>query len=140
MKKHDDRGNNQKKLFGVSYKDELYGDDDLLQKYVKMAKKLIKDNNWPDVYTSWCRHLLDECKTEEKIVNFVILFWLYEGHMQYIPNALGFCSYLYAQISFDHYPDVFDVLDGITFETLVNSGYNLGDALHYMRLLRQSII
>ncbi len=73
-------------------------------------------------------------------MNFVILFWLYEGHMQYIPNALDFCSYLYAQISFDHYPDVFDALDGITFEALVNSGYNLGDALHYMRLLRQSII
>ncbi len=55
-------------------------------------------------------------------MNYANLFWLYEGYKQIIPNAVEFCAYFYACVSFNKYPDAIDIIDSITFEVFKISG------------------
>ncbi len=109
------------KLFSVNFDKDL-DDDNISDAYENMAEKLIKNNKWSDVYACWYDYLVNECKTVEKIVNYANLFWLYEGYKQIIPNAVEFCAYFYANISFQHYSASTAVIDGIAWYALVNSG------------------
>lgn len=87
-----------------------------------MADELIKKNNWHDVHACWYDYLINKCKTEEEILNFANLFWLYEGYNQIIPNPVEFCSFFYARSSFERHHEAIPVVDGIAWCALVNSG------------------
>ncbi len=110
-----------KKIFSVSYENELE-DDTVSETYEIMAADLIANNKWSDVYASWFDYLVNDCKTEEEILNFANLFWLYNGYKQFIPNAVEFSAFFYANISFEHHPEAISVIDGIAWFALVNSG------------------
>lgn len=110
-----------KKLFSVSYENDL-NDDKISAAYENMATELIKNNKWLDVYACWYDYLVNSCNGEEDVLNFANLFWCYEGYKQFIPNALEFCAFFYACVSFDHHPEAISVIDGITWYALMNSG------------------
>ncbi len=118
------------KLFSVDFEKDL-DTDSVIETYENTAAELIKTNNWLDVYACWYDYLVNECKAEEEVLNFANLFWLYEGYKQYIPNAVEFCSYFYACVSLEHYPDAVDILDGITFEVFKNSDVHPNKILYY---------
>ena len=109
-----------KKLFSVKYETDLE-DDEVYDKYVDMASQLIEKNDWLDVYSCWYYYLINNCKTEEDILNFAHLFWYYEGYNQVIPNPIEFCSYFYANISLENQLENSPVLDGIAWYALKNS-------------------
>ncbi len=109
-------------LFSVDFEKDL-DTDSVIETYENRAEELIKNNNWSEVYACWYDYLLNKCKTEEEILNFANLFWLYEGYKQIIPNPVEFCSFFYACVSFEHYPDAVDILDSITFEVFQKSVY-----------------
>ncbi len=119
-----------RKLFSVNFEKDL-NDDKVSDTYENMADELIKSNKWSDVYASWFDYLVNNCKTQEKVLNFANLFWFYEGYKQFIPNAVEFCSFFYANISFSHYPDAVEILDSITCEVFLNSGIYPKESLNY---------
>ena len=118
------------KLFGIDFEKDLE-DDNVSDIYETMAKDLIKNNKWSDVYTCWYEYLITNCKTEEEVLNFANLFCFYEGYKQFIPNAVEFCSFFYANISFDNYPDALDILDSITCEVFINSNVYPNSSLYF---------
>lgn len=109
-----------RKLFRVDFEEDL-DDENISDTYESMAEELIENNSWSEVYACWYDYLINECKTEEEVLNFANLFWLYEGQKRYIPNAVEFCSYFYGCVSFEHYPDAIDILDSITLDVFENS-------------------
>ena len=119
-----------KKLFSISYENDL-DDDKTSDVYENMATELMKNNKWSDVYASWFNYLVNDCKTEEEVLNFANLFWLYEGYKRFIPNAAEFCAFFYANISFDNHPDAPEILDSITCEVFLNSGIYPKESLYY---------
>ncbi len=118
------------KLFSINFDKDL-NDDNISNAYQNMAENLIRNNNWSDVYTCWYNYLINECKTEEEVLNFANLFWFYEGQKHYIPNAIEFCSYFYACISFEHYSNAIDILDSITIDVFGNSNVYPNKKLYY---------
>ncbi len=108
-------------LFGVDYEKD-FEDEKTYDKYVDIAKELIKKNGWQDVYACWYDYLITNCKTEDAILNFANLFWCYEGYEQAIPNAVEFCAFFYANISLKRHPEAVSVLDGIAWNALIHSG------------------
>ncbi len=119
-----------KKLFSVNFEKDL-DDGEVSNAYESMAEELIKNNKWSDVYASWFYYLVNNCKTEEEVLNFANLFWFYEGYKHFIPNAVEFCAFFYANISFDNYPDAAEILDSITCEVFLNSGIYPSASLRY---------
>ncbi len=109
------------KLFKVNYKIDSK-DSKKINEYREIAKKLIEDNLWDDVFSCWYDYLLSNCKKEDEILNFAKLFWCYGGQKYYIPNAVEFCAFFYVSISFEHYPWASPVIDGIAWEVLVRAG------------------
>ncbi len=61
------------KLFNIDFEKDL-DDDNICDAYENTAAELIKNNNWLDVYACWYDYLVNECKTEEEVLNFVNLF------------------------------------------------------------------
>ncbi len=110
-----------KKLFDVDW-DTLFLNDALYDAYEAMAKELIKNNDWKDVYACWYDYLINECKTQYKVVSFENLFLMYDGDEHPVPNAAEFAGYLYANVSLDEYWYESDTLDGLTRILLQNSG------------------
>jgi hypothetical protein len=108
------------KLFNVDFEKDL-DDEKKYDEYVNMAADTIKQNGWENVYKSWYDYLINCCKSEDSIINFANLFWSYEGYKQVIPNPYEFCGYFYANICLEKQTDIIPVLDGITWNALVNS-------------------
>lgn len=119
-----------KKLFSVNYEKDL-NDDKVSDFYENTADELMKNNKWSGVYACWYDYLVNDCKTEEEVLNFANLFWFYEGYKQFIPNAVEFCAFFYANISFSDYPDAVNILDSITCEVFLNSGIYSEESLYY---------
>ncbi len=118
------------KIFSVNY-EKCFIDDSVSDIYEGMAEELIANNKWVDVYSSWYDYLINKCKTEEEVLNFANLFWCYEGYKQFIPNAVEFCAFFYANISPEHYPDAAIILDSITYEVFLNSGIYPRNSLYF---------
>ncbi len=110
-----------KELFSVNYEDD-FEDEEVADAYERKADEMIKNYKWSDVYACWYDYLINSCDGEEKVLNFANLFWCYEGYRQFIPNAVEFCAFFYACISFDHHPEAISVVDGIAWNALVKSG------------------
>ena len=109
------------KLFSINFEKDLE-DEKVSDEYETIAQDLIENNKWLDVYTCWYDYLITNCKTEEDALNFANLFWFYEGYKQFIPNAIEFCAFFYANISFDNHPEAISVVDGIAWNALLNAG------------------
>ena len=109
-----------KKLFSIDYETDLE-DDNVSEIYENLADEFIKTNKWLDIYKCWYDYLINDCKTEQEVLNFANLFWFYEGYNQFIPNAVEFCTFFYTCISFEH-PEATPVVDGIAWHALVNAG------------------
>lgn len=118
------------KLFIINYEKE-FEDDEIGEKYFELANSLIKKYNWHNVYLYWYDFLIKKCKTEKEIINFANLFWYYEGYKYFIPNAVEFCAYFYANISMNTYIENEPVIDGITWNVLKNSGVYLKNELFF---------
>lgn len=119
-----------KKLFSIEFEKDLE-DENVLEYYENLASNLIKNNKWSEVYESWYDYLVSNCKNDAEVLNFANLFWLYEGYKQFIPNAVEFCAYFYANVSFEVYPDAVDIIDSITLEVFMNSLVYPKNSLYY---------
>lgn len=119
-----------KKIFSIDFEKD-FENEDVYNEYINIADNLIKNNNWINIYECWYDYLVNECKTEEQILNYANLFWCYEGQNYKIPNAIEFCSFFYANISFEHYPDADVILDSISYEVLKNSGIYAYKEIYY---------
>ena len=118
------------KLFSINFEKDLE-DEKVSDEYETIAQDLIENNKWLDVYTCWYDYLITNCKTEEDALNFANLFWFYEGYKQYIPNAVDFCAYFYANISIEIYIENEPVIDGISWNVLTNSGIYSKNELYF---------
>lgn len=118
------------KLFNVDYEKD-FEDDNVSEEYLKLSKRLINKYSWHNVYLCWYNYLIKNCNTEKEIINFANLFWFYEGYKQYIPNAIDFCAYFYANISIEIYIENEPVIDGISWNVLTNSGIYSKNELYF---------
>jgi hypothetical protein len=126
-----------RKLFNINFEIDLE-DDTLSEEYKDIADNLIETNSWSKVYPYWYDYLINECKSEEEILNFANLFWFYDGENYNIPNAIEFCAFFYATISFEHYPDAIEILDSITIDVFLNSGIYPREKLYYDEYIPQN--
>ncbi len=109
------------KLFSVNYNEDFIKTKKS-EEYEKIAKDLIKNNDWDKVFLCWYDFLINECKTEDKILNYAHLFWNYGGYKYKIPNPAEFCAFFYVNISLEHHPWATALIDGITWEIFINEG------------------
>ena len=52
----------------------------------EMAKEIIRNNEWEETFRFFNKHLRENCKTEDSVINFVYLFIKYVGFSFTIPS------------------------------------------------------
>ena len=96
-----------------------------LDERIQLAREIINNNEWLDVYNEWFNYLKSNCKREDEIINFYQLLYNYiefDMHVPYPNNLYDFIAYMYAKIDLDkYYDDYGDLLDALAIEILENS-------------------
>lgn len=84
-------------------------------KYDEIAKNVIKDNEWIDVYKVFDSYLRNNCKSEDSVINFVYLFVRYVGLSFNIPtqyDPYDFIGYIYSKVDLEkRWNDCGDLFD-----------------------------
>lgn len=114
-------------LFGRDFLSELDGSNEISaekeKEYDLLAKELYENFEWEDIFKCWNNYLHEKCLSERDCMNFVHLFWTYEGYKHAIPNPYEFLSYFYWKIDVDrNWELIRDLLDGMAIEILHTAG------------------
>ena len=87
-------------LFGCNYLSDEFDPDgtEHEDEHYNRAQALINRYSWNVVFEAWSNYLHKMCRTEEDVINFCNLFFLYGGSEQPIPEPYRFCASLYYRI------------------------------------------
>ena len=72
-----------RKLFPANF---LSLDEEVQSKTDALAKEVLEDNSWEEVFDCFNHYLRSECKTEDSVINFVCLFLRHVGLTFTIPS------------------------------------------------------
>jgi len=93
------------------------------EEHLETAEKLLKDYPWNDIYKEWSRHLYEECKTPEAVINFANLYMYYDGADNFIPDPVSFIGYLYYMVDMNEYWDkAGETFDSLACEIMTKAG------------------
>lgn len=93
--------------------------NDLLQKNRKKAEKMLKENDYSDVFECWNYILRNDCDTEEKVIKFVELMFSFVDYPMTVPypyDPYDFIGYIYSKVDLKKNWD----LCGDTFDSFAN--------------------
>lgn len=62
------------------------------------VEQLMRDYPWNDIFNEWNLYLRTKCPASDDVINFMNLFFAYEGYKQIIPDPIGFSAYLYYRL------------------------------------------
>ena len=98
-------------LFKFVYKSRK--DDDALKEREILAKKILKENSWEEIFETWNNYLRNDCKTPMEIINYLLRLYCYAGDYFRIPpthDPYDFMGYLLAKVDLDKYWDEGEVI------------------------------
>lgn len=108
-------------LFDCKYDAPDFDDD--TYEHSDIAKALIAEFGWQEVFDCWFTYLKKNCPTEEDVINFANLFFYYGGTEYSMSNPYPFVSYLYYRVDTKKYGEAAtEIFDSITIPLLSNIG------------------
>ena len=106
-------------LFDYDYFDY---DEKELNKRIEVARNIINNNEWIDVFNEWNSYLRTRCKQEKDYINFYELLYNYIDFDMYVPypnDPYDFLGYMLAKIDLDKNWDLCgDFLDSFAIQIL----------------------
>ena len=115
------------KLFKWNYYDDSEYTDEVDDECRDIVEATIEQFGWQDVWKSWYRYLIQNCKSPEEVCNFAHLFFGYGGTEYPIDNPYDFLGYIYyyLELNSSKYEDEYNaltIMDSITIDTLEKAG------------------
>jgi hypothetical protein len=83
-------------LYNIDFWSDEY--DASEEKRCKTVEQLMKDYPWNDIFNEWNLYLHTKCPTSDDVINFMNLFFAYEGYKQIIPDPIDFAAYIYYRL------------------------------------------
>lgn len=90
-----------KELFGHDY---LKASHEELVKLDELADRIMSDNSWDEVYACFDKYLRENCKTEDDVINYVLIFIRYTGLEFRIPSQYDpydLVGYVYSMVDLE---------------------------------------
>ena len=116
------------KLFQWNYYDDSAEyTDEVDDECRDIVEATIEQFGWQDVWKSWYRYLIQNCKSAKEVCNFAHLFFGY-GETKYpVDNPYEFLGYIYyyLELNSSKYEDEYNaltIMDSITIDTLEKAG------------------
>ena len=109
-----------------SFNESIYTDE-INDECREKAREQIKKYGWENVWKSWYKYLIGNCKNAKDVCNFANLFYAYDGPDFQIDNPYEFLGYIfyYLELCSSKFEDEYNaltIMDGITMDILENSG------------------
>ena len=112
-----------RKLF--VFDDSTLNKNETVDKLRMLAKEILTNNEWVDVFECWDYILRNECDSEEKVIAFVKLMFDYLGFNVTIPypfDPYDFIGYIYSKIDLEkNWDRCGNEMDSFVNAILVNS-------------------
>lgn len=108
-------------LFNINYWSDEY--DTTEEKRLNIIEELEKEYPWNDIFNSWNNYLRTKCQTADDVVNFMNLFFAYNGQKEIIPEPIDFAAYIYYRLGDKIKEDEAQTMaDSIIIPILMHSG------------------